>query len=95
MEVDGKLYGPESMRVAVDGEVFRFVDMCDVTLHYWNKGYPATIIIDEPGGLVPGKEYDISAVVTIRAYYMREGIAAQIQTDTVKMPHAEKRVLEG
>ncbi len=95
VEVNGKLYGPESMRVAVDGEVFRFADMCDVTLHYWNKGYPATIIIDEPGGLIPGTEYDISAVVTIRAYYMREGIAAQIQTDTVKMPPTEKRVLEG
>ena len=94
VEVDGKLYGPDRMRVAVDGEVFRFSDMCDVTLHYWNKGYPATIIIDEPGGLVPGRTYDISAVVTIRAYYMREGIAAQTGTETVKMPPVQKRKLE-
>lgn len=94
VEVNGKMYGPDSMRVAVDGEVFRFKDMCDVTLHYWNKGYPATIIIDEPGGLEVGKEYDISAVVTIRAYYMREGIAAQLTGAQVKMPPTEKRILE-
>jgi sugar phosphate isomerase/epimerase len=77
IEVDGVRYGPADIRVAVDGELFKFEDMCDVTLHYWNKGLPATIIVNKPGGLEAGKEYDISALVTIRAYYMREGIAAQ------------------
>ncbi|MBR2122828.1 MAG: TIM barrel protein [Lachnospiraceae bacterium] len=91
--IDGKMYGPESMHVAVDGECFKFEDMCDVTLHYWNKGELATIIIDEPGGLVPGKEYEVSAVANVRAYYMREGIAAFTGGEVV-MPPAEKMTLE-
>ena len=94
VEVDGKLYGPDRMRVAVDGEIFRFADMCDVTLHYWNKGYPAVIIIDEPGGLKPGKAHKVSALVTIRAYYMREGIAVYQNTESVHMPPAQTLILE-
>jgi len=74
VEVDGEVFGPDSMRVAIDGEIFKFSDMRDVTLHYWNKGYNAKLIIDKPGGLAPG-EHKVSAAVTIRAYYMREGIA--------------------
>ncbi len=74
VQVDGEVYGPETMHVAVDGEVFKFEDMCDVTLHYWNKGYPARLIIAKPGGLAKG-EHKVSAVATIRAYYMREGFA--------------------
>ncbi len=74
VQVDGTVYGPEDMRVFVDGELFKFEDMCDVTLHYWNKGYPAKLIISKPGGLAKG-EHDVSAVAEIRAYYMREGFA--------------------
>lgn len=48
--------------------------MCDITLHYWNKGNNASLIIDKPGGLTPG-ELKVSAQVTIRAYYMRESIS--------------------
>lgn len=92
VEVNGKLYGPDKMRVAVDGEVFKFEDMCDVTLHYWNKGYPATIIIDEPGGLKE-EECDVSALVTIRSYYMREGIAGQIVSNEIIMPKPVKAVV--
>lgn len=85
IEIDGVRYGPKDMRVAVDGEVFKFEDMCDVTLHYWNKGYPAKIIVDRPGGLKAGQTYDVSARVTVRAYYMREGIAGQL-SDVITMP---------
>ncbi len=94
VEIDGRRFGPESMRVEVDGETFKFADMCDVTLHYWNKGLPAKIIVDLPGGLVVGREYDASAVVSVRAYYMREGIAAQLGDVAVRMPPAVKRTLE-
>ena len=74
VEVDGEVYGPESMHVFVDGELFKFEDMCDVTLHYWNKGTAAKLIIAKPGGLAKG-EHKVSAVATVRAYYMREGFA--------------------
>lgn len=83
ISIDGVRYDPKDMRVAVDGEIFKFEDMCDVTLHYWNKGYTAKIIVNKPGGLTPGREYDVSAAVTVRAYYMREGIAGQIASSTV------------
>ncbi len=76
VNVDGEVYGPDSMRVFVDGEMFKFEDMCDVTLHYWNKGYPAKLIISKPGGLSKG-DHQVSAITTIRAYYMREGFAAK------------------
>lgn len=72
--VDGEVFGPESMHVLVDGETFKFEDMCDVTLHYWNKGCPAKLIIKKPGGLTKGA-HKVSATVVIRAYYMREGIS--------------------
>jgi hypothetical protein len=94
VSVNGKLCGPESMRVAVDGEVFKFEDMCDVTLHYWNKGCGAKIIVDLPGGLNVGETYDLAAVVEVRAYYMREGIAGQIASTAIRMPEAAKVVLE-
>lgn len=74
VEIDGEVYGPKDMRVLVDGEMFKFEDMCDVTLHYWNKGCPAKLIISKPGGLSKG-EHQVSAVAEIRAYYMREGFA--------------------
>ncbi len=64
VNVDGEVYGPDSMRVLVDGEMFEFKDMCDVTLHYWNKGYPAKLIIRKPGGLSKGV-HDISAIAEI------------------------------
>jgi len=88
--VDGVRFGPKDMRVAVDGEVFKFEDMCDVTLHYWNKGFNAKIIVSKPGGLVKNKEYAVSAAVTIRSYYMREGIAGQITSPEVLFAPAIK-----
>ena len=95
VQIDDKLYGPEDIRVAVDGEVFKFEDMCDVTLHYWNKGYDATLIVNIPGGLEVGKEYTVAASVTIRAYYMREGISAVAGGPTTfKMPEGDKVILE-
>ena len=93
VSVDGELYGPDKMRVAVDGEVFRFEDMRDVTLHYWNKCTPATLIIDKPGGLAPGR-HQVAATATIRAYYMREGIAGQVQKNELKMPPTHEMELE-
>ncbi|MBB5264633.1 sugar phosphate isomerase/epimerase [Catenibacillus scindens] len=81
VNVDGEVYGPDSMRVLVDGEMFEFKDMCDVTLHYWNKGYPAKLIIRKPGGLSKGV-HDISAIAEIRAYYMREGFAPRRRSVT-------------
>lgn len=74
VKVDGEVYGPEKMCVKVDGEMFEFKDMCDVTLHYWNKGCPAKLLIKKPGGLSRG-EHEVSAIAEIRAYYMREGFA--------------------
>ena len=92
--VDGEAFHTDKIRVAVDGEVFRFADMCDVTLHYWNKGYDAVLIVDKPGGLVPGKEYDVGASVDIRAYYMREGISIMASGVGRPLPLTEKRKLE-
>lgn len=95
VQIDDKIYGPDKIRVAVDGEIFKFEDMCDVTLHYWNKGYDATLIVDIPGGLEVGKEYTVAASVTIRAYYMREGISAVAGgPTTLKMPKGDKVVLQ-
>ena len=94
VQIDDKLYGPENIRVAVDGEVFKFDEMCDITLHYWNKGYDATLIVDIPGGLEVGKEYTVAASVTIRAYYMREGISAVAGGTAFVMPEGDKVVLE-
>jgi len=94
VKIDDKEYGPESMHVAIDGEVFKFEDMCDVTLHYWNKGYDATLIVDIPGGLEVGKEYMVTACVTIRAYYMREGISAVAGNTAFVFPEGDKVVLE-
>ena len=74
VKIDGEVYGPDVMRVLVDGEMFEFEDMCDVTLHYWNKGCPAKLIIRKPGGLAKGV-HEVSAIAEIRAYYMREGFA--------------------
>ena len=74
VKVDGEIYGPENMRVLVDGELFDFKDMCDVTLHYWNKGCPAKLVVEKSGGLALG-EHEVSAIAEIRAYYMREGFA--------------------
>ncbi len=93
VSVDGEIFGPDKMRVAVDGEVFRFEDMCDVTLHYWNKGVHATLIVDKPGGLAPGK-HQVAATTVVRAYYMREGIAGQIQKKELQMPPAHEMELE-
>ena len=94
VQIDDKLYGPENIRVAVDGEVFKFEEMCDITLHYWNKGYDATLIVDIPGGLEVGKEYTVAASVTIRAYYMCEGISAVAGGTAFVMPEGDKVVLE-
>ena len=65
-----------------------------MTLHYWNKGYDATLIVDIPGGLEVGKEYTVAASVTIRAYYMREGISAFAGNTAFKMPEGDKVILE-
>jgi sugar phosphate isomerase/epimerase len=83
VEIDGEVYGPESMLVAIDGEVFKFEDMRDVTLHYWNKGYNAKLIIAKPGGLSAG-EHKVSANVSVRAYYMREGISVYMGDQTIR-----------
>ncbi|MCQ2557971.1 MAG: sugar phosphate isomerase/epimerase [Oscillospiraceae bacterium] len=93
VEVDGVIYGPDKMRVAVDGEVFKFEDMCDVTLHYWNKGTHATLIVDKPGGLAAGK-HQVAATTVVRAYYMREGIAGQLTDKALKMPPCVEMELE-
>ena len=78
VQVDGEVYEPKDMRVQVDGETFEFKDMCDVTLHYWNKGCPAKLIIRKPGGLSKGM-HEVSAIATVRAYYMREGFAPRLK----------------
>ena len=93
VSVDGEIFGPDKLRVAVDDAVFKFEDMCDVTLHYWNKGVHATLIVDKPGGLAPGK-HQVAATTVVRAYYMREGIAGQIQKNELKMPPAHEMELE-
>ena len=85
VQVDGQVYGPEDMRVLVDGELFEFKDMCDVTLHYWNKGYPAKLIIRKPGGLSQGW-HEVSAIAEIRAYYMREGFAPRRRSISFAKP---------
>jgi len=92
VEVDGEIFGPDKMHVAVDGEVFKFEDMCDVTLHYWNKGCDAVLIVDKPGGLTPG-EHQVAATTTVRAYYMREGIAGQLAKKSLVMPKARTLTL--
>lgn len=94
VKVDDMEFGPDKIRVAVDGEIFRFEDMCDVTLHYWNKGYDAVLILDIPGGLEVGREYEVTACVTIRAYYMREGISAVAGGTTFQWPESDKVVLQ-
>lgn len=88
IKLDGDIYGPDSMTVEVDGETFRFEDMADVTLHYWNKGYPAKIIVKKPGGISKGT-HDITAVAEIRAYYMREGFATA-RSNTVRFAPSVK-----
>ena len=59
--------------------------MCDVTLHYWNKGYPAKLIIRKPGGLSQGW-HEVSAIAEIRAYYMREGFAPRRRSISFAKP---------
>lgn len=94
VKIDGMEFGPDKIRVAVDGEIFRFEDMCDVTLHYWNKGYDAVLILDLPGGLEVGREYEVTACVTIRAYYVREGISAVADNTAFVWPEGDRVVLE-
>ena len=94
VKIDDMVFGPDKIRVAVDGEIFRFEDMCDVTLHYWNKGYDAVLILDLPGGLEVGKEYEVTACVSIRAYYIREGISAVADNTAFQWPEGDRVVLE-
>ncbi len=69
VSVDGVRFERSSIGFRTGGRTYRLHDMEQVSDVHWPWLEPATVIVDHPGGLMPGV-HDVLVVVKLRISYM-------------------------
>jgi hypothetical protein len=67
--INGEKFERDRLKFAVREYCFTFDEMETVTKVSWNFAEEGTLIVDKPGGLEPGKTYDVEVMENIRVFY--------------------------
>lgn len=66
--VDGALFGPEKVKIAVDGRAYTMAEAKQEPNVHWDFGKWATLIVSKPGGLAPGVHTVEVGILTRTSY---------------------------